>query len=60
MPQTLFQAGKYWQVWEEHHFAEVRGVTFANGDARQVSVVAVEKPCPKWAEPKTPFGNIPE
>jgi hypothetical protein len=34
----LFQAGKNWQVCEEHHFAEVREVTFANGDARQISV----------------------
>ena len=29
-------------------------MTFANGDARQVSV-AVEKPSPKWAEPKLPW-----
>jgi hypothetical protein len=55
---TPFQAGEHWQVCEEQHFAEVRAVTFANGEARQVSV-PVEKPSPKWAEPKTPFGNIP-
>jgi hypothetical protein len=54
-----FQAGEHWQVCEEHHFAEVRAVTFANGDARQVSL-PVEKPAPKWAEPETPFGNVQE
>jgi hypothetical protein len=31
-------------------------VTFAKGDARQVSVI-VEKPSPKRPEPQTPFGN---
>jgi hypothetical protein len=56
---TPFQAGEHWQVCEEQHFAEVRAVTFANGEARQVSV-PVEKPSPKWAEPKTPFGNVTE
>ena len=38
-------------------FCAARGMTFANGDARQVSVVAVEKPSPKWAEAKTPSGT---
>ena len=52
----LFQPGKRWQVCEEHDFAEVRRVTFASGDARQVSVI-VEKPSPKRPEPQTPFGN---
>jgi len=52
---TPFQAEEHWQVCEEHHFAEARAVTFANGDARRVSV-PVEKPAPKWAEPETPFG----
>ena len=52
----LFQAGKRWQVCEEHDFAEVRRVTFASGDARQVSVI-VEKPSPKRPETQTPFGN---
>jgi hypothetical protein len=31
---TPFQAGEHWQVCEEYHFAEVRAVTFANGEAR--------------------------
>jgi hypothetical protein len=56
---TPFQAGEHWQVCEEHHFAEVCAVKFANGEARQVSV-PVEKPAIKWPEPKTPFGNVPE
>lgn len=56
---TPFQAGEHWQVCGEQHFAEVRGLTFANREARQV-VVPVEKPAPKWAEPKTPFGIVPD
>jgi hypothetical protein len=40
---TLFQAGEHWQVCEEQHFAEARGLTFANGASRQVMVL-VEKP----------------
>jgi hypothetical protein len=56
---TPFQAGEHWQVCEEHHFAEVRAVTFANGEARQ-AMVPVEKAAPKWAEPETPFGIVPE
>ena len=39
-------------------FCAASGMTFANGDARQVSVVAVEKPSPKWAEAKTPSGTF--
>jgi hypothetical protein len=56
---TPFQAGECWQVCEEQHFAEVRGLEFANGEARQVSV-AVEKPAIKWPEPQAPFGEMPE
>ncbi len=56
---TPFQAGEHWQVCEEQHFAEVRGLTFANGEARQV-MVPTEKPAPKWAEPATPFGIVLE
>ena len=56
---TPFQAEEHWQVCEERHFAEVRAVTFANGDAREVSV-PVEKPAIKWPEPKTSFGIVPE
>ena len=56
---TPFQIGEHWQVCEEHHFAEVRAVTFANGDARRASV-SDEKPVIKWPEPKTPFGEMPE
>ena len=40
---TPFQAGEHWQVCEEHHFTEVRGLTFANGEARR-AMVAVDKP----------------
>jgi len=29
---TPFQIGEHWQVCEEQHFAEVRAVTFANGE----------------------------
>ena len=56
---TPFQAEEHWQVCEEHHFAEVRAVTFANGDARQVSF-PVEKPVIKWPEPETPFREMPD
>ena len=56
---TPFQAGEHWQVCEEHHFAEVRAVMFVNGEARLVSVPS-EKPAPKWAEPETPFQEMPE
>jgi hypothetical protein len=56
---TPFQAGEHWQVCEEQHFAEVRGLTFANGEARN-SAVPVEKASPDWAEPETPFGIVPE
>jgi hypothetical protein len=38
---------------------EVRGLTFANGEARQVSV-SVEGPAIEWPEPETPFGIVPE
>jgi hypothetical protein len=56
---TPFQAGKKWQVCEEHHFAEVRAVTFANGEARQVSA-PVDDGDIKWPEPTTPFQEMPE
>jgi hypothetical protein len=54
-----FHAAERWQVCEEHHFAEVRAVTFVNGEARQASV-PVEKPVMEWPEPKTPFQEMPE
>jgi hypothetical protein len=57
---TPFQIGEHWQVCEEHHFAEVRAVTFASGDARRASVSDEETTPPKWAEPTTPFGEVPE
>jgi hypothetical protein len=56
---TPFQIGEHWQVCEEQHFAEVRAVTFANGEARQVSV-QVEKPDQEWRKPVTDFGNVTE
>jgi hypothetical protein len=56
---TQFQAGEHRQVCKEHHFAEVRGLIFANGEARRFSVLA-EKPAPKWVEPETPFGIVPD
>jgi hypothetical protein len=56
---TPFHAAERWQVCEEHHFAEVRAVTFVNGEARQVSV-PVEKPAIKWPEPKAPFQEMAE
>ena len=56
---TPFQAGEHWQVCEEHHCAEVRAVTFANGKARQVSV-PVEKPTRECAEQDNSFGIAPE
>src|SRR5580658_665226 len=52
---TPFQIGEHWQVCEEHHFAEVRTVTFANGEARN-GAVPVEKTSPKWAEQDNSFG----
>jgi hypothetical protein len=57
-PMT-FQAGEKWQVCEENHLTASRGLTFANGEDRQVSV-PVEKPATKWAEPETPFGIVLE
>ena len=56
---TLFQAGEKWQVCEENHLTASRGLTFANGEDRQVSV-PIEKPPSKWAAPETPFGIVPE
>jgi hypothetical protein len=56
---TPFQVGEHWQVCEERHFAEVRAVTFANGEDRQVSV-PVEKPAIKWAEQDNSFGFVPD
>jgi hypothetical protein len=38
---------------------EVRALTFANGEAREVKV-PIEKPAINWPEPKTPFGEISE
>src|ERR1700722_5775948 len=55
---TPFHAAERRQVCEEHHFAEVRAVTFVNGEARQASV-PVEKPAIKWPEPQTPFQEMP-
>ena len=52
---TPFQAGEKWQVCEGKHLTASRGLTFANGEDRQVPV-PVEKPATKWAEPVTPFG----
>jgi hypothetical protein len=57
---TPFQAGEHWQVCEDHHFAEVRAVTFANGEARKVSAPVKNPPPRKWAEPKTRFGDVTE
>jgi hypothetical protein len=56
---TPFQAGEHWQVCEEQHFAEVRGLTFANGEPYE-AMVATEKPPIKWPEPTTPFREISE
>jgi hypothetical protein len=56
---TPLYAAERWQVCGEHHFAEVRAVTFANGEARQASV-PVEKPAIQWRETKTPFQEMPE
>jgi hypothetical protein len=57
LTRTPFQAGE--QIREEHHFAEVRGLTFTNGEARQV-MVPVETTDIEWPEPKTRFGEISE
>jgi hypothetical protein len=54
-PSGFVNGLAHWQVCEEHHFAEVRAVTFANGEARQASV-PVEKPAQKWAEQDNSFG----
>jgi hypothetical protein len=54
-----FQAGEKWQVCEENHLTASRGLTFVNGEDRQVSA-RVEKPVIPWREPKTPFGEISE
>ena len=56
---TQFQAGEHWQACEEQHFAEVRGLTIANGEARQV-MVPVEKPATKWPEAHNRLGEMPE
>jgi hypothetical protein len=56
---TPFQIGEHWQDCEEHHFAEVRAVTFANGEARQAPV-PVEKTDIKWPGQDTSFGFVPE
>jgi hypothetical protein len=53
-----FQAGEKWHVCEENHLTASRGLTFANGEARIVSV-PIEKPATKWPEPTTPFGEMP-
>jgi hypothetical protein len=55
---TPFQAGEHWQVCAEQHFAEVRGLTFANGEARQV-MAPVDKPPQKWPEQDGSYGNLP-
>jgi hypothetical protein len=52
---TLFQPKEHWQVCEEQHFADVRGLTFANGEARE-AMVATEKPPIKWPEQDDSFG----
>jgi hypothetical protein len=54
-----FQAGEKWQVCEENHLTASRGLTFANGEDRQVPV-AVDKPPQEWRKPVTDFGNVPE
>ena len=54
-----FQAGEKWQVCEENHLTASRGLTFANGEDRQVSGPGVNPVIP-WPEPKTPFGNVQE
>jgi hypothetical protein len=54
-----FQAGEKWQVCEENHLTASRGLTFANGEDRQVSV-SVEKPPQEWRKPVTDFGIVPE
>lgn len=55
---TRFQAGERWQVCEEHHFAEVRGLTFAT--ARPVNLWFPLRSRSRWAEPETPFGIVLE
>jgi hypothetical protein len=50
-----FQAGEKWQVCGENHLTASRGLTFANGENRQVSA-PVDDGDIKWPEPETPFG----
>ena len=54
-----FQAGEKWQVCEENHLTASRGLTFANGEDRQVSVL-VDDPPQEWRKPVTDFGNVTE
>ena len=54
-----FQAGEKWQVCEENHLTASRGLTFANGEDRQVSVL-VDGPPQEWRKPVTDFGNVTE
>jgi hypothetical protein len=54
-----FQAGEKWQVCEENHLTASRGLTFANGEDRQVSV-PVDDPPQEWRKPVTDFGNVTE
>jgi hypothetical protein len=54
-----FQAGEKWQVCEENHLTASRGLTFANGEDRQVSVL-VDDPPQEWQKPVTDFGNVTE
>ena len=54
-----FQAGEKWQVCDENHLTASRGLTFANGEDRQVSVL-VDGPPQEWRKPVTDFGNVTE
>jgi hypothetical protein len=54
-----FQAGEKWQVCEENHLTASRGLTFANGEDRQVSTPD-EKRHQEWRKPVTPFQEISE
>ena len=54
-----FQAGEKWQVCDENHLTASRGLTFANGEDRQVSV-SIDPPPQEWPKPATPFGDVPE
>ena len=70
---TVFLLGQRWQVCGEKHFTETRcvglvnetgyqaptHVAFANGEARR-PIRKEEPKTVKWAEAKTPFGNITE